>query len=136
MASRLGKIFLEQNLKLKTLGYLLFIPAIFFICCLAAQWPTFDCYRGNSLTHPMLITAFGLFLAQRWLRGVGSLHLIECPIGFDHNAITHLVTHPKLQKILSPNLHPVFTKCGNAHSLTIVWTLPLFIGKLGFLKKL
>ena len=55
MASRL-----EQDLRLKTLGYLLFILAIFFICCLAAPWPTFGCYQANSITHPMLITAFVL----------------------------------------------------------------------------
>ena len=52
-------------------------------------------------------------------------------MGFDHNAITHLATHVKLQKILSPELHPIFTKCGNApntqnsYSLTIVGTLLL-----------
>ena len=34
----------EQNLRLKTLGYLLFIPGNFFICCLAAPWPTFGYY--------------------------------------------------------------------------------------------
>ena len=56
MASRL-----EQNLRLKILSYLLFIPAnSFFICCLAAPWPNFSCYRANSITHPILITAFGL----------------------------------------------------------------------------
>ena len=56
----LDNTFLEQNLRLKTLGYLLYIPVIFFICCLTAPWPTFSCYRGNCLTHPMLITSFGL----------------------------------------------------------------------------
>ena len=56
----LGSTSLDQNLRLKALGYLLFIPAIFFICCLTAPWPTFDCYRANSFTHPMLIAAFGL----------------------------------------------------------------------------
>ena len=56
----LGSTSLEQSLRLKTLGYLPFIPAIFSICCLAAQWPTFDCYQGNSLIHPMLITVSGL----------------------------------------------------------------------------
>ena len=82
-----------------------------------------------------------LFLAQRWLKGVGSLHLIQCPTGFDHNALTHLATTPKLQKILSPDLHPIFTKCGNApntqnsYSLTMVWPLPLFIQGAGIFEK-
>ena len=51
---------LEQNLRLKTLGYLFFIPAIFYIRCLAAPWPTFGYYRGNSLIHPVLKSAFRL----------------------------------------------------------------------------
>ena len=55
MASRL-----EQNLRLKTLGYSFFISASFFICCLATPWPTFGCCWASSITHPMLITAFGL----------------------------------------------------------------------------
>ena len=60
---------LEQNLRLKTLGYLLFIPAIyFFICCLAASCPTFGCYRANSLTHPMLITAFIFYILYLYIK--------------------------------------------------------------------
>ena len=51
MASKLGQHSLEQNLKLKTVGYLLFIPAAFCICCLAAQWPTFDIQETVSLTQ-------------------------------------------------------------------------------------
>ena len=106
---------LEQNLRLKTLDYLLFIPT-FFICSLAAPWLTFAYYRENSLTHLMSLTLhLGYqFLVQRWLGGFGSLLLIQCPLGFVHNDITHLPTHPKLQKILSQDLHPIFTKCGNA----------------------
>ena len=56
----LGNTSLEQNLRLKTLGCLLFIPVIFLIYCLAAPWSTFGCYQANSLIHPILITAFGL----------------------------------------------------------------------------
>ena len=33
----------------------------FFNCYLAAPWPTLGHYRGDSLTHPMLITAFYIF---------------------------------------------------------------------------
>ena len=36
----------------------------FFICHLAAQWPTLGHYHGNSLLHPMLITEFFQFLTQ------------------------------------------------------------------------
>ena len=58
------------------------------------------------------------FLAPKvdwdWLGGIGSLHVKKGQVGFDHNAITHLATHSKLQKIISTDLHPVYPKCGNA----------------------
>ena len=56
----LGNTSLEQNLRLKALGYLLFIPAIFLSVFLTAPWLTFGYYWGNSLTHLMLIIASGL----------------------------------------------------------------------------
>ena len=37
----------------------------FFNCYLATPQPTFNHYRGDSFTHPMLITAFLHFSAQR-----------------------------------------------------------------------
>ena len=33
----------------------------FFNCYLAAPWPNLGHYRGDSLTHPMLITVFYIF---------------------------------------------------------------------------
>ena len=110
----MGSASLEQNLRLKTLGYLLFIPVIFLIYCLAAPWQMFNCCWGNSLSH--LTSMVYQFLAQSWLGGVGSLHLTECPV----------IATPKLQKILCSDLNPVFPKCGNApntqnsYSLTLV----------------
>ena len=65
----LGNISLEQNLRLKTLGHLLFIFAIFSICCLADLWLTFAYYWENSLTHLMLITAFRLSIFRVFLTG-------------------------------------------------------------------
>ena len=128
----LGSTSLVQNVKLKTLGYLLFI-LLFFICCLTAPWLIFGYYWGSSITHLMLITAFVYqFLVHRWLGEVGSLHLIECPVGFDHKDITHLATHSKLQKILSPDLYPDFPKFGdapnnqNSYSLTLWQPLGLY----------
>ena len=35
-----------------------YLPYFFFNCYLAAPRPTLGHYRGDSLTHPMLITAF------------------------------------------------------------------------------
>ena len=37
----------------------------FFICNLAAPWPALGHYRGDSHTHPMLITAFCQFVTKR-----------------------------------------------------------------------
>ena len=54
----LGNTSLERNLRLKSLGCLHFMPAIFCICCLDAPWITFGYYWGNSLTHLVLTTAF------------------------------------------------------------------------------
>ena len=58
--SRLGQHLLREKSKSENFGLFALSPRYFFICCLAAPWPTFGCYRGNSLIHPMLITAFGL----------------------------------------------------------------------------
>ena len=66
--------------KLKTWNFGLFAlyPCYFFICCLSDPWLTVGYYWGNSLSHLMLITAFGLlsFGSKVSWRG-GSLRLIE-----------------------------------------------------------
>ena len=92
------------------MGYLLLILAILLTCCLDALRLTFGCYWRNSVTHLMLLTLhLGYqFLIQRWLGWVGSLHLIEFWVGVDHNGITHLATHPKLQKILPHTCTQIF----------------------------
>ena len=128
MASRLGKHLLRVKSKAKNFALFALYPCYFFVCCLAAPWLTFD----QSLIHLMLIIVFGLrILVQRLLGGVGSHLLIRCPVGFDHNDITHLPTCSKLQKILSPDLHLISPKCGNAannqssYSFTLYWPLGL-----------
>ena len=107
----LGNTSLEQNLRLKTLDYLLFIPAIFFNCCLAAPWLTFGYYWGNSLTHLMLIIASGLSIfgskvAQRgWISTPNWV-----PSGFWsqwHNPLTH---SPQIAENTLPRLVPSFSK--------------------------
>ena len=58
---------LRAKSKAENFGLFALYPFCFFICSLAAIWPTFGYYRGNSLTYPMLITALHLgyqFLAQ------------------------------------------------------------------------
>ena len=100
MAARLGehllRTSLEQSLRLKTL-VICPLSALFFLSAVW-QWPTFDCYPGNSLIHLMLNTAFGLPCFGPKVTGEGggegggrgSLYLTKCPVGFDHNTITHL----------------------------------------------
>ena len=116
---------LEQN---ETFGLFALYPCDFFVCCLVVSWLTFGYYWGNSRTH-LVLKSMHLgyqLLVQRWIRGVGSLHLIECPVVFDCNGITQLAIHLKLQKILSPYLPLDSPKCGNApntpnsYSLTLV----------------
>ena len=58
---------------------------IFFNCYLAAPRPTLGHYRGDSLTHPMLITAFFLHFRPEGHREprneVGYLSLAERLVG-------------------------------------------------------
>lgn len=84
-----GNNSLEQNLRMKTLYYLPFITAIFLF--------------SVRLTH-------GKLLVQRWLGAIGLLPLNECPVLLYYDRI-HLDS--QLQKILRPDLHPVFPKCRN-----------------------
>ena len=117
MVSRLGQHLLRAKSKTENFG-LFALYLCYFLSALGCAVQTFGCYWGNSLAHPMLITVSGLsILAQKWLGGVRSLHVIECPVGFNHNAITHLATHLKLQEMLSPDLHPVFPKSGNISNI-------------------
>ena len=119
---------LEQNLRLKTLGYLLFIPAIFYlllVCPMANFWLLLRKQSQSSdVSHCFWVINF-------WSKGDSDGLVTECPVEFDHNGITHLATHPKLQKIFSPDLHPDFPICGNApdtqnsYSLTLWWALGL-----------
>ena len=105
----------EQNIRLKSLSCLLVIPAIFLSVVSLPTWLTLGYYWRKSLTHLMLISAFELTtFGPKVIRRCWGLHLTECPVGFDHNGITHLATHPKLSKIFSLDLHPDFPKCGNA----------------------
>ena len=122
----LGNTSLEQNLRLETLGCLLFIAAIFFICCLTVPWLTFGYYCRNSFTHLMLITAFGLpIFGPKVIRRGWVSRPNWVPSGLWYNGRTNLATHPKLQKILSPDLHPDFPKCGNAPNTQNSYSLTL-----------
>ena len=113
MASRLEKHLLRAKSKAENSGLLALYPFCLFL--LAVRLPHRHLFEETvSLTLCKSLHFAYLFLAQRWLGGFGSLHLILCPVDFDHNAITHLATHPKLQKIVSPDMHPVFPNGENS----------------------
>ena len=68
----------------------------FFNCYLAAPRPTLGHYRGDSLTHPMLITAFLHFRPEghREPRSkVGSLSPAEHLVGFEPGIFRFLLQH-------------------------------------------
>ena len=60
MTSRLAQHLARVKSEAENFGLFAPYPCYFSIFFLAAPWPTFGCYRGNSLTHPMSITAFEL----------------------------------------------------------------------------
>ena len=99
---------LEQNLRLKTLVYLLFIPAIYFFyllfgCSMANFWLLSNKQSHSpNVNHCIWVSVFGPKLDRE---GLGSLHLIECPVSFDHNAIT-----PQIAENTLPRLKPSFSK--------------------------
>ena len=71
MASRLGQHLLIEKSKAENFGLFALYSSYFFICCLTAPWPTFSCYRANSLTQSMLIIVFGrsvFSLELKWER--------------------------------------------------------------------
>ena len=76
----------------------------FFICYLAAPWPILDHYRGDSLTHPMLITALFSFDAKGYRNEVGSLSPAECLVMFE----------PGTFRILSQRLNPLTSDSCNS----------------------
>ena len=63
-----------------------FLKYIFFNCYLAGPRPTLSHSQGDSLTNPMLITAFYLLRPEgHWepCSEVGSLSPAECLLGFE-----------------------------------------------------
>ena len=109
MDSRLGKHLLRAKSKTENYGLFTLYSFYFFICCLGAPWLTFGHYWGNSFTYLVLITAFVLStFGPKVTQGVGSLHLVEYPLGFDNNGITHLPIHPNGRKYSSQTWTQIF----------------------------
>ena len=73
MTSRLGNTSLEQNIRLKASGYLLFIPAIFFYCLAVHDQFLAVIEKTVLLTHrvhPLLSAARWNFLPNFEKEGV------------------------------------------------------------------
>ena len=104
----MGNTFLEQNLRLKTLGYLLFIPAIYFFyllfgCPMTNFWLLLSKHSHSpNVNHCIWAISFW---PKAGLEEVGSVRLTECPVSFDHNAITYHIAENAL-----PRLKPSFSK--------------------------
>ena len=107
MASRF-----EQNLRLKTLCYLLFIPANFISSAvwlphgqLLAVIDTVKQYHSDNVNHCIWTISFWSKAGMGW---VAFLYLTEreCSVNFDHhNAITSQIAKNTL-----PGLKPSFSK--------------------------
>ena len=83
------------------------LPDIIFNCYLAAPRPTLDYYRGGSLTHPMLITAF-LHIRPEGHREpcneFGSLSPADRLVGFETGAFRFWLQRPNPQSVQIPLL--------------------------------
>ena len=102
MACRLEQHLPRAKSKAENFGLFSLYPCYFFICCLAFPWPTSGCYGGKRLTHPMLITAFGLSVFDPELTRRGwSCSTPNCSVGFDRNAITPQIAENTLWKLKS-----------------------------------
>ena len=136
MASRLGKHLLRTKSKAEKFGLYALYPCFLFICCLVAQWLIFGyCWR-NSLTHLMLIIAFGRSIFGRKVTGRSSVSTSNwVPNGFSsqwHNPLTH---SSQIARNALPKLAPSFSKMWKYHqcsqclqnslSLRLEWPLGL-----------
>ena len=127
MVLDLGNTSLERNLRLKSLGCLHFMPAIFCICCLDTPCITFGYYWGNSLTHLVLTTAFevSIFGPKATRRSwVSTPNWVPIWLWSQwYNPLSH---SPNLLKKFSPDLHPDFPKCGIAPNTQSSYSLRLW----------
>ena len=96
MASRL-----EQILRLKAFGCLLFVPTYFFLSDAWLPHGQLLAVLEQTISLPnvnLCILVFS-FWPRLGMGGVGSLHLTECPVSFHHNAITHQIAENTLPRL-------------------------------------
>ena len=108
----LASSFLEQSLSFEL--FALYPWYFFVICWLAAPWLTCGYYQGNSLTHQMLITVFGLsiFGRKRTCRAwVSTPNWVPSGLWSQwHNPLSH---SPQIAENTLPGLVPSYFKMLN-----------------------
>ena len=109
MASSLGQNLLRGKSKAENFGLFALYSSYFFLF-LSAVWlshgqPLAVIEQAVSLTQCQSLHLHYQFLARAGPGEVGSLHLTECPVSFDHNATT-----PQITENTRPRLKPSFSK--------------------------
>ena len=108
MACRLEQHLLSAKSKAENFGlFTLYSSYLFFhllLGCFMANFWLLLSKQSHSPNVNHCIWAIS-FLSKAGLGGVGSLHLIECPVSFDHNAVT-----PQIAQDTLPRLKPSFSK--------------------------
>ena len=113
MPSRLGQQFLRAKSKAENFGLIDLYPCFF---CIMFGYPMAIWLLSRKQSHPPNFSHC-IWAIVLWPKGDGE------GLG--------LYTQRKLKKALSPDLHPVFEKCGNApntqnnYRLTLWWPLGL-----------
>ena len=129
MTSKFGEQ-LRAKSKTENFGLFALYSCYFFICSLAAPWLSFGYYWGNSLTHLMLITAFGppIFGPRVTCRDwVSTPNLV--PSGFWSQWHKPLAHSAQIPENTLPRLAPRFSKIWKgpitqkSYSLTLWWPL-------------
>ena len=128
IASRLGQHLLRSKSKAENYGLFALYSNYFF-------YLLFDCpmtnfwllsskqYHSPNVNHCIWAISFW---SRAEMGGVGSVHLTECPVSFDHKAIT-----PQIAGNTLASHKPSFSKMWkcpqyqNRHSLTLWWPLGL-----------
>ena len=108
MACRLEQHLLRAKPKAENFGLFTLIPAIYFFyllfgCFMANIW-LLSSKHSHSPNVNHCIWAIS-FLPKAELGGAVSLHLTQCPVSFDHNAVT-----PQIAQDTLPRLKPSFSK--------------------------
>ena len=124
MAGRLEQHLLSAKSKAENFGLItLYSSYLFFyllLGCFMANFWLLSSKQSHSPNVNHCIWAIS-FWSRAEMEGVGSLHLSECPVSFDHKAIT-----PQIAGNTLPRFKPSFPKCENAPNTQNRYNLTLW----------